>query len=35
MDAGAKLTVLNEKIGEMEGKIDRIEAVLVKISEQE
>lgn len=34
-DAGAKLTVLNEKIGEMEGKIDRIEAVLVKISEQE
>ncbi|HOI13771.1 MAG: hypothetical protein PHP55_03960 [Methanoculleus sp.] len=35
MNAGAKLAVLNEKIEGMEDKISRIEAVLVKISEQE
>ncbi|SCL76086.1 hypothetical protein L21_2007 [Methanoculleus chikugoensis] len=35
LDAGAKLAVLNEKIEGMKDKIDRIEGVLVKISEQE
>jgi len=34
-DAGAKLAVLDEKIEGMKDKIDRIEGVLVKISDQE
>ncbi|KAF5039245.1 hypothetical protein DSECCO2_545950 [anaerobic digester metagenome] len=35
VDSGAQLAVLNEKIKQMERKIDRIEDVLVKVSEGE